>query len=282
MHSGCTACRADASRPGDRIRTGPALRSPETLAQQLRWLSALRRETDLLVPEPVRAADGSLVGYVSEEEILQTGHFVLVRWVPRVHKQEDLTPEGLSLVGSFIARLHDHAERYPAGEEAALPRWDWPFGESAPLWDGTYSPEQMEVFEKVARRVRRDLQELGYGRDVFDPIHRDLNLRNIVYQNGTVGAIDFDLCGLGHHLLDLAATMTLAPLQPRHGARIEPMREALLEGYWRERSLPENYRKHLDTFTVMRRVAAFNRQIELLSSPASRTRRVSGASCRTR
>lgn len=262
----------NASRPDARGRTGAALRSPETLRQQLAWLTSLKRETGLVVPEPVRAADGSLVGRVFEEETLEARHFVLVRWVPGRHKREDLTPADLGLVGSYMARLHDHAERRSAGDEDALPRWDWhwPFGESAPLWGGAfYSGEQMEVFEEVARRVRRDLEELGYGREVFGPIHRDLTLRNIVFQNGTVGAIDFDLCGLGHYLLDLAATMTLAPLQPRHEDRIEPMREALLEGYQRERPLPENYRKHLETFNVMRRVAAVNRQIELLSSPAT-------------
>ena len=263
---------ADVPASDVRVRTGSALRSPETLRQQLAWLYALRRETNLHVPEPIRTADGSLVGHTSVRGIAETRHFALLRWVSGIHKQEDLTPEDLALVGSFMARLHDHAERYSGGEEAALPLWDWhwPFGESAPLWGGAfYSPEQMEVFEEVARRVRRDLQEIGYGRDVFGPIHRDLNLRNIVFQNGTVGAIDFDLCGFGHYLLDLAATMTLAPLQPRHEDRIEPMREALLEGYQRERPLPENYRKHLETFNVMRRVAAVNRQIELLSSPAT-------------
>ena len=60
--------REDASRPDARGRTGAALRSPETLRQQATWLSALRRETNLLVPEPISAADGSLVGWVSAGE----------------------------------------------------------------------------------------------------------------------------------------------------------------------------------------------------------------------
>lgn len=267
--------RAVPPRSDDRVHTNSALRSPETLRQQLAWLSDLRRETGLLVPEPVSASDGSLVGRVSAEGVSEGRHYTLLRWVSGKHKGEDLTPADLSQVGSFMARLHGHAERYPMGEEDALPRWDWhwPFGESAPLWsvgENFYSVEQMEVFEQVAWSVRQDLEELGYGRDVFGLIHRDLNLRNILFQNDTVGAIDFDLCGMGHYLLDLAVTMTITPLQPRHKDRIEQMREALLEAYRSERSLPENYRKYLKTFNVMRRMAAINRQIELLSSPATR------------
>src|SRR4028118_1666383 len=46
-------------------RTGPGLRPPETIGAQLHWLSALGRETDLVVPEPVPLPDGSLVGRVS-------------------------------------------------------------------------------------------------------------------------------------------------------------------------------------------------------------------------
>lgn len=267
--------RAEPPRSDARASTGFALRSPQTLRQQLAWLSALRRETGLLVPEPVPAADGSLVGRVSVEGAPEVRHYALLRWVSGRHKGEDLTPADLSLVGSFMAWMHDHAERHRAGEEDALPRWDWhwPFGDSAPLWSAGeifYSAEQIGVFEEVARSVWQDLQELGYGRDVFGPIHRDLNLRNIVFQNGTVGAIDFDLCGLGHYLLDLVVTMTVTPLQPRREDDIERMREALLEGYRSERSLPENYRKYLKTFNAMRRVAVINRRIELLSSPATR------------
>jgi Ser/Thr protein kinase RdoA (MazF antagonist) len=261
-------------RPDDpRLRTTVKLRSLETLRKQLTWLSVLGRETDLLVPEPVFLPDGSLVGHVSVEGVPERRHCTLVRWVPGRHKREDLTPADLSLVGSYLAGLHDHAERYRVPGPSALPRWDWlwPFGESAPLWskgEVFYSAEQMVVFEEAAQRVRRDLEELGYGNEVFGLVHRDLNLNNLVFGDGTVGAIDFDLCGLGHYLLDIATV--LAGLRPLHADRIERLREALLEGYEREHRLPSGYREYFETFAVMRRVAAVNRNLELLSSADTR------------
>lgn len=262
----------NASRPDARGRTGATLRSPETLRRQLAWLAVLSRETDLLVPEPVSAVDGSLVGRVFEEKTSKARHFVLVRWVPGKNRREDLTPSDLSLVGSYMARLHGHAERYSVGVETDLPLWNWhwPFGESAPLWsrgEDFYSSEEMKVFEETARRVLGELEDLGHGRDVFGIIHRDLNLGNLVFCGGTVGAIDFDLCGMGHYLLDL--TSTLATLRPVHVNQGGHMRDALLEGYERVRALHPEYTRYIETFTVMRRVAAVNRQIELLSSPAT-------------
>jgi Ser/Thr protein kinase RdoA (MazF antagonist) len=264
----------DEPRPDDpRLRTTAKLRSPETLREQLTWLSALAREKDLLVPEPVPTLDSSLVGHVSVEGVPERRHCVLLRWVPGRHKRESLTPADLSLVGPFIARLRTHAERHHVPDPSALPRWDWhwPFGESAPLWSkgvAFYSAAQIAVLNEAAQRAWRDLEELGYGNDVFGLVHRDLNLNNLVFGDGAVGAIDFDLCGLGHYLLDVATV--LAGLRPLHVARTEQLRETLLKGYEREHRLPSGYREYLETFAMMRRVAAVNRNLELLSSEATR------------
>jgi aminoglycoside phosphotransferase (APT) family kinase protein len=80
-----------------------------------------------------------------------------------------------------------------------------------------------------------------------------------VFSRAGVGALDFDLCGLGHYLLDLSALrMDLGRLPEGRGG---PAWDAVLEGYGRER--------HLDAFQVMRRVSAVNRQLELLDSEAA-------------
>jgi hypothetical protein len=103
----------DGVRPGGersdpRYRTERGLRSPETLRAQLLWLSALRNETDLAVPEPVPLPDGSLGGGVSFADLPPLRsllrrvsarhrdlyppndpprHFALLRWVPGENKK---------------------------------------------------------------------------------------------------------------------------------------------------------------------------------------------------
>jgi hypothetical protein len=277
------------------LRTSARLRSPDTLQSQLLWLSALGRETDLLVPEPVALPDGSLIGYVSFDDLplrrrflrrawrryrdtYHPGHpgryCVLLGWVPGRHKRaDDLTPADLSLLGSYVAGLHRHAEQYSVPQGAALPRWDWewPFGESVPLWnkgEAFYSSSEMAVFEEIARRTRQDLEGLGHGSDVFGLIHRDLKLDNVVFHGRRVGAIDFDMCGLGHYLLDLA--VPLDGLRLHYSDRFKPMREALFEGYESVRRLPQNYEGHLKTFAAMLRVASTHRDLTLLGSEATR------------
>jgi Ser/Thr protein kinase RdoA (MazF antagonist) len=287
----------EGERSNPRYRTEWGLRSRETLHAQLLWLSALRSETDLAVPEPVPLPDGSLVGRVSFADLPPLRallrrvsarhrdlyhpdhpprHFALLRWVPGETK-EDPDAADLSRVGRLAAGLHDHAGRYRPPDASALPRWDWvwPFGASAPLWEAGaafYSAGEMAVFEEASRRVREDLDGLGHGAGVFGPIHRDLTLKNLLFgaHREEVGVIDFDQCGLGYYLFDLSVVLrTLLPSWRRAGRPEGPRRralEALLEGYADARSLAPNHERLLRTFDVMQRAAAVNRTLHLRSS----------------
>lgn len=295
-----------------RHRTGPGLRSPETLRAQLLWLSALRRETDLAVPEPVPLPDGSLVGEVSfadlppfrallrrvsarHGELYRPDHpprrFALLRWVPG-ETREDPTAADLSRVGRLAAGLHDHAERYGPPDASALPRWDWswPFGSSAPLWqegEAFYSAEEMAVLCEVGRRVREDLEGLGQGSGAFGPIHRDLTLKNLLFggpgaaPREAVGVTDFDQCGLGYYLFDLS--VVLRALRPRWRRAGRPpelvegrVREALFAGYDSVRGLPPGHERRLGAFDALQRVAAINRALELRAGPKGHRTRGEG------
>ena len=273
--------------PDERAGTGAHLRSPRTIRAQLDWLSSLHNETDLPVPEPIPTPDGPLTEYVSFQDLARRRrwlrkvfrryrdayhpdhpgrNFALLRWVPGEQRTKDLTPADLSSVGSFVARLHDHAERHPVAGASALPRWDWhwPFGASAPVWSegrAFYSSGEMEVFEAAARRAWDDLRILGEGKNVFGHIHRDLQPDNLVFRDGEVGAIDFDLCGLGHYLLDLDVMLTAVRIH--YGDRHDAMRGAFLEAYDRRRTFPADHERHLRTFSAMMATASANRALAL-------------------
>jgi Ser/Thr protein kinase RdoA (MazF antagonist) len=282
-------------------RTAALLRSPEVLGSQLAWLSDLGRETGLLVPEPVPLPDGLLLGNVSTRDLGPRGprlrwasrrrdarelegdlggapemsrNFALLRWVPGEHRVNgDLADQEASLVGSYLARLHRHAEGRGVPEGAVFPRWDWdwPFGEEAPLWEegpSFYSEAEMEVFETAARFVAEDLGRLGRGPRAFGVVHRDPKLENLTFGGESAGAIDFDLSGLGHYLLDVRVFR--ASLELRHPDRLEPLWGAFLRGYEAERPLPEDHHRYLRTFAVMQRVAAVNRRLGLLGSGGGR------------
>jgi Ser/Thr protein kinase RdoA (MazF antagonist) len=269
-----------ASRSDARVPAPPPGRpSLEQLRAQLLWLSALARETPLLVPELVPADDGSLMAYVpsdGSEDPHQPGRqCVLLRWVPGTHRREELSLTDIAVVGSYVGGLHNHAQRYALQDPSRYPRWDWDwvFGESVSLWregEKFYSAKEMAIFEATAQRVHEDLQKLGHGSETFGPIHRDLHLGNILFHGSRVGVIDFDLCGLGHYLLDLAVLLNALRIQ--RPDCFWKMREILFENYEREISLPDGYRRYLMTFHAMRHVARLNRELRVLSSETNRHR----------
>jgi hypothetical protein len=55
----------------------PRVQTPDTIGSEMAWLSALRRDTDLGVPEPVAARDGSFVVLAGDPGVPKP------LWVPR-------------------------------------------------------------------------------------------------------------------------------------------------------------------------------------------------------
>jgi Ser/Thr protein kinase RdoA (MazF antagonist) len=236
-------------------------RPSENLLPEMLWLQALRREMSLSVPEPIPSTKGSLVSYASPVWALEPRRCVLLGWLPGKREKADINPTNLSLAGSYVARLHQHSEQYGIREGLVFPHvwdWDWIFGEAAPLWkkgQSVYSRGDLDVFCATAERVWQDLQELGKGNNVFGIIHRDLHLNNFVFHDGKAYAIDFEVCGWGYYLFDLAVTLSSLEGQGRYRA---PMQTAFIEGYQRERPLPEGEWRYLDTFIAMRIVQRVN------------------------
>jgi Ser/Thr protein kinase RdoA (MazF antagonist) len=234
-------------------KPGTILRSEAGLRSQMLWLQDLRQAMRLPVQEPVPTEDGSLVGNVSMEGDANTRFFGLVRWIPGERKTDRFSVSEALALGSYMAGLHEHAQRYETPQEFVRPRWDWNslFGPSSPLWtmgEAALSEDEMKAVTLASEWIWDQLQDLGESSSVFGLIHRDLHPGNLLSHEGTLYAIDFDHCGWGHYLYDLAMPyMALA----RFGERCEDMREALLEGYQRQRDLPNAYQERLQAFYAM-------------------------------
>jgi len=104
-------------------------------------------------------------------------------------------------------------------------------------------------FDEVARRMRTVMAGLGSGPDAFGLIHAYLHLENALFDGDAVRLIDFDDCGFGYRLYDIAV-----PLWEYRGrADYAAIRAALLNGYRERRELPDL--THLDDFIATRHVA---------------------------
>jgi Ser/Thr protein kinase RdoA (MazF antagonist) len=172
-----------------------------------------------------------------------------------------LTVEDMRHIGDFLARLHDASSVFtpppPIHFTFIRPRLDYEglYGDK-----GTYamsdeaallfSIDQPAIMTRVQAKVKTAMDTLGTDAAHFGLIHGDLLLKNILFHGDEVRALDFEYCGWGYFLYDLAPL--LWQLKPE--ANYQMWENALWEGYTALRPLPP--RHLLETFIAGRQVAS--------------------------
>jgi len=254
----------------------PQVHTAETIESEMAWLSALRRETDLGVPEPVRSRAGSFVVLGGDVVVPEPRACVLLRWLDGRFADRRLGPAHLRRVGALEARLHEHAACWAPPRGFLRPRvatlsdagkiesiapsaagglaGDHPTGEDADrglhLVDALVSRGAAELFGRALDVVWVTTRELAEEPASFGLIHGDLHYENFLFHRGVVRAIDFDDCGWGFHLYDLAVTLWELEERPRY----DELRDALLTAYAQHRPLPRDHWIHLRALFVLRRM----------------------------
>ena len=241
-------------------RHGRNVDSAAAVGSELAWLMALRAGTDLLVPAPFRTIDRELTTVAVSPDVPEPRVCSVLRWMDgRVHSAAP-RPVHLRRLGSVMARLHNHADQWRVPPGFVRIRWDWEtfFGDTmvyggvdaAAVWD--LLPDDLRrKFARVASGMRGVMTNLGEGADSFGLIHADLHLDNALFWRDEVKVINFDDCGFGYWLYDIA--VALWELRYRHD--YEDFRSALIDGYTRHRPLPPGGLAHLDDFIATREVA---------------------------
>lgn len=238
----------------------PGYQTPESLTSELTWLAALR-EAGLVVPEPVLSTSGEFLTEAAAPGIPEPRCCTLFCWM-RGRKLRRIRLGHFTALGRLMAHLHEHVARWPLPPGFARRRWDWEglFGDDAGfnlaaerVW--ALLPESCAGrFRAVADQARQMLDELGQGPDAFGLIHADLSLGaegNVLFAGGEARPIDFDDCGFGHWVYDVAVALAhwqLAESWPR-------VRDALLVGYNQVRPFPAGQLAHLDLFMAARHVS---------------------------
>jgi Ser/Thr protein kinase RdoA (MazF antagonist) len=241
-------------------RHGQRLDSAAAVGSELDWLTALRADTALSVPEPLRTTDGRLTTTAAFKDVPEPRVCSMLRWMDgRVHAAVP-RPVHLRRLGSVMARLHNHAAQWRLPSGFARIRWDWEtfFGDTmvygginaADVWD--LIPGDLRWrFDRVASRMQRVMTQLGDGADQVGLIHADLHLENALFWRDDVRVIDFDDCGFGYWLYDIAVSLW----ELRQRDDYEQFRTALIDGYIQHRPLPPGGLAHLDDFVATREVA---------------------------
>ena len=89
---------------------------------------------------------------------------------------------------------------------------------------------------------------VGSAAEVFGLIHGDFSFENVLFFGGEARVIDFDDCGRGYFLYDIATLMDYLEWREDYAR----LRTALLDGYREERTLLREHEALLDLFLLVR------------------------------
>jgi Ser/Thr protein kinase RdoA (MazF antagonist) len=223
----------------------------EAVKGEMTWLAALSREAGLPVPQPVPTLEGELLTRITTPGLPEGRIVSLMRWVDGRKRTTGFRPRHFQAWGQMVARLHTFAAgwRPPDGFERFI--WDWEGLLGGRGFDCTVEelvasmPEHLqEPFQIVSLEARTVMEGLGKGPDAYGMVHGDMYPENVLFKAGQAYPIDFEDCGFGHWLWDIALPLCL---QPWTGVWYR-QRDAFLEGYTQVRALPESQLRHLDLF----------------------------------
>jgi Ser/Thr protein kinase RdoA (MazF antagonist) len=229
----------------------PENHSPKTIEAELLWLAALRRDTELVVPEPLATQDGRLVPVVSLPDLLGPRPVVVFQWVEGDLLDKDLSPDTLALAGAFMAQLHSHARRFTLPEGVSRRHASW--GEVR-LWsDGLRNqPKALtevdhQLCQRAAQALLAQMSAIDMSAD-YGLTHSDLHQWNYLLHQGEVRAIDFDDCQYAPYLYDIAVPLSYLDQYEDY----ERLKDSFLSGYSRVRPLPKQWPVGLEVFMAVR------------------------------
>ena len=227
---------------------------PGAVASELAWLQALRADEGLLTPAVYRATDGREVVDVTIGDL--TRQTVLFEWLPGTEPHDDHLTEKFGLLGEICARMHRHSRawRRPAG----FVRFDWDFDScvgDTPRWgrwqDGIgIGKEELATLTAAAALMRDRLDRYGRDRDRFGLIHADVRLANLLIDGDDIQVIDFDDCGFGWFMFDLATAVSFI----EHDPRVPGLCDSWVRGYRGVAPLADQDVAEIPTFLLLRRL----------------------------
>ena len=235
------------------------------LRSELRWLSLIRRDTNLAAPFPVgMLVDGREQPFLELHHDLlpppSVAYAALFEFVEgEVKAARDMSADDVYRVGAYLGVLHTDAQfNLPGDFDRPHLDWEGLFAEDSPYASPTeralVSAEQRGILDNVACQLREPLSKLTSTPEAIGLIHADLLAKNIVFRADSIAALDFEYCGWGFYLYDLAPL--LWQLKGERASDYHVLEDAMWRGYTSIRPTAERERALIEPFIAARQFAS--------------------------
>lgn len=237
------------SRPGYHTR--------EETEAELQWLKQIIQENTVTAAKPIQSPDGQSVVSVDAGDV--TYRCVLFEYVTGQAPDPEDGDRGLwwfQKTGEAAGKLHLQTMEWQESRSLRRPDWDCGalFGERG-LWGNWRSckelgKEEIALLERVCGRIENRLNAYSRAPHRFGLIHSDLRAANLLVEGSELRVLDFDDCGFGWYLFDLAGSLSFLEDHPRARA----FADAWLKGYTAIRKLDAQDYDMIPSLLMARRI----------------------------
>jgi Ser/Thr protein kinase RdoA (MazF antagonist) len=227
-------------------------RSIENLKAEIAWVNFLRHDARVKVPHPISTTEDRY--FVTVDNALGNGEFkcVLYSWLKGEELGDDPTPDQIWSLGAAMATLHLSSKDFKLPAGAGLPFFKDPMWETEDFLLSERSVLDREAKALIAQAFEVIKSEINvlYRQNTPQIIHADLHGWNVMWDDNQISVFDFDDCGIGLPIQDLATAIYYLDT-PEQDA-------ALKEGYSSVAPLPVYSESQMQMFMIQRRIILLN------------------------
>jgi Ser/Thr protein kinase RdoA (MazF antagonist) len=235
-------------------------RSKANIEAEVAYVKFLNNSDLIKTARPISNKQESYITTFFHQEIGRDLNCVVYSWLDGVDVGDDPTPTQMQALGAAMANMHNLSVDFVLPDNSQTPTFNDPFWGSPDLLRGKESQLSVEhkklvidAFDEITRRTN-DLFE----KNKSQLIHADLHGWNLKWDLGQLSVFDFDDCGIGLPIQDIATAVYYldTPDQER----------ALLEGYKSVKPLPKYEEKDLKMLLLHRRLLLLNYLYETMKA----------------
>ncbi len=222
------------------------------IVAEVQWVRHLSRIQGINLPTPIATLNDKFVVSALHKDSGQEIYGVMYSWLEGEEIGDEPSLDQLHLVGKSIALMHQNSGDFVLTENAALPTFDdffWGTEDYLFSNKSTLSSDHRALIQNAHDFIMIHTEKL-YADSPVHIIHADYHGWNLMWNEGVLSIFDFDDCGYGLEVQDLAVALYYLDT-PEQDA-------ALLQGYTSVRPLPVYSENDMKCLLLQRRLLLLN------------------------
>ena len=227
-------------------------RSTENIRAEVAWVQFLQDVNGIHTATPIANKDGQFITNLSHARSGRELNCILYSWLEGEEIGDEPTIEQLRILGQTMALMHNASKDFILPKDSALPSFHDPFWESEDFLISDKSKLESQDMQLIAAAFKEIISRTDalYSRENPQMIHADLHGWNMKWNEGKLSIFDFDDCGIGLPIQDIATALYYLDTPEQD--------EALLNGYTSIMPLPAHTKADLEMLLIHRRLMLLN------------------------